>query len=191
LDEETLNLHFDGELAASHASGAQRHLEACAECEKRLAALERLRELVVLSAETAAEGVDFDRMFGQVERDLSAQPQLSWLERMKTLLSELVEHRPMQVFVPATGVALAAAWLVFSGSPEGNPASAPVASDRSAPQAARGERDPGVERERMMLAEKLDSEVVQVDFGENSGTVFEIALAGGASTPVVWINDEE
>jgi hypothetical protein len=32
---------------------------------------------------------------------------------------------------------------------------------------------------------------VQVDFGSNTGTVFEIALADGASTPVVWINDEE
>lgn len=35
------------------------------------------------------------------------------------------------------------------------------------------------------------SEVVQVDFGASSGTVFEIALADGASTPVVWINDED
>jgi hypothetical protein len=34
------------------------------------------------------------------------------------------------------------------------------------------------------------SEIVQVDFGGNAGTVFEIALADGVSTPVVWINDD-
>ena len=34
------------------------------------------------------------------------------------------------------------------------------------------------------------SEVVDVDFGESTGTVFEVALDDGNSTPVVWINDE-
>jgi hypothetical protein len=37
----------------------------------------------------------------------------------------------------------------------------------------------------------LRSEIVQVDFGTNAGTVFEIALDAASSTPVVWINDEE
>ena len=32
---------------------------------------------------------------------------------------------------------------------------------------------------------------VEVDFGQNAGTVFEIALENGSSTPVVWINDDD
>jgi hypothetical protein len=35
------------------------------------------------------------------------------------------------------------------------------------------------------------SEVVDVDFGPNAGTVFDIALADGSSIPVVWINDDD
>jgi hypothetical protein len=35
------------------------------------------------------------------------------------------------------------------------------------------------------------SEVVQVDFGSNAGTVFNIPLADGSSSPVVWINDDD
>ena len=32
------------------------------------------------------------------------------------------------------------------------------------------------------------SEVVNVDFGDQTGTVFEVAVADGVSAPVVWIN---
>jgi hypothetical protein len=38
--------------------------------------------------------------------------------------------------------------------------------------------------------EPPNSEISQVDFGNSNGTVFEIALADGVSTPVVWINDD-
>jgi len=191
LDEEALNLHFDGELPPDRAAAAKRHLETCAECGKRLHALERLHEMVVLSAHAGAEGIDFDRVFSQVERGVRAQPPLPFFERMKTLVQELIEHRPLQVFLPATGALAAAAWLILSTTAAPGPNASGATAEQGTEQAARRERDQGVERERMMLAEKLESEVVQVDFGENSGTVFEIALADGASTPVVWINDEE
>jgi len=35
------------------------------------------------------------------------------------------------------------------------------------------------------------SEVVQVDFGYNAGTVFDISLSDGSSIPVVWIDDDD
>jgi hypothetical protein len=41
------------------------------------------------------------------------------------------------------------------------------------------------------LASLTRSEVVEIDFGNNAGTVFEIALSDGSSTPVVWINDDD
>lgn len=33
------------------------------------------------------------------------------------------------------------------------------------------------------------SDVVQVDFGDHAGAVFDVELSGGASTPVIWINE--
>ena len=40
-------------------------------------------------------------------------------------------------------------------------------------------------------AKTASSEVVQVDFGNNAGTVFDVALSDGSSTAVIWINDGE
>lgn len=41
------------------------------------------------------------------------------------------------------------------------------------------------------IAGPAGAEVVQVEFGVTTGTVFEIALASGRSVPVLWINDED
>jgi hypothetical protein len=41
-----------------------------------------------------------------------------------------------------------------------------------------------------MIAAAANSEVSQVDFGQNTGTVFEVPVDDDVSTPVVWINDE-
>lgn len=55
--------------------------------------------------------------------------------------------------------------------------------------------EPGQTRASLEDADQLASlsrsEVVEIDFGNNAGTVFEIALADGSSTPVVWINDDD
>jgi hypothetical protein len=71
--------------------------------------------------------------------------------------------------------------VLGSGSPE---ATTPSPGGATPAPTARTAPPP---KPKVMLA---NSEVVQVDFGDNAGTVFEIALAEGVSTPVVWINDE-
>jgi predicted phosphoribosyltransferase len=101
----------------------------------------------------------------------------------------------MRVWAPAGGLALAAAAAL-----------AMVLKSSEAPgeeeiTARKGGIAPDVDREKLNReevriaaneppAESNASEVVQVDFGSNTGTVFEIALADGASTPVVWINED-
>ena len=42
-----------------------------------------------------------------------------------------------------------------------------------------------------VVAPVVASEIVQADFGVNTGTIFEVALAEGESTQVVWINEDE
>jgi hypothetical protein len=112
---------------------------------------------------------------------------------------ETLDYQPARLWVPVGGTALAAAAaavMVLRGSA---PDPAVEMARRSA---TRDER--AAQRAPMMLAQGPDeavpeeptdgpaaSEIVQVDFGSNTGTVFEIALADGASTPVIWINDEE
>jgi hypothetical protein len=90
----------------------------------------------------------------------------------------------MRVWAPAGGLALAAAAalaLVLK----------PAATDETEGPSARRPDRGNIGHPPLMVAEKSNaSEVVQVDFGSNTGTVFEIALADGASTPVVWINED-
>ena len=198
VQEDALNMHFDGELAPAEAASVQRHLATCPECTKRLSSLQRLREMIAMSAEQVASQVDFDAMFGRVEQGWKAAPSPGLLERVTLWVTESLQHNPVKVWAPVGGFAVAAAVLMLvlsrsDGPGEGETARRGVIAE---------EREP--KRERMMVAETekpkakvIDpaesnaSEVVQVDFGSNTGTVFEIALADGASTPVVWINDEE
>ena len=189
VQEEALHMHFDGELAPSEAASVQRHLATCGECTRRLSSLQRLREMIVMSAEQVASEVDFDAMFGRVEQGTKAAPAPGLLDRLQIWVTESLEHNPFKVWAPVGGFAVAAAVLVFVLTRSGGVLSDP---EQQEPELAK----PGIvdtsrepKREKMMIASNA-SEVVQVDFGSNTGTVFEIALADGASTPVVWINED-
>jgi len=195
-------MHFDGELAPAEAASVQRHLATCGECSNRLSSLQRLREMIAMSAEQVASEVDFDAMFGRVEQGMKVAPAPSVLDRLTLWVTESLEHNPMKVWAPAGGFAVAAAALIFvlarSGGAEGPEGREPEVARKGIIEEGREPK-----RERVAIAEGPDaksdpaeqvganaSEVVQVDFGSNTGTVFEIALADGASTPVVWINED-
>jgi len=200
VQEDALNMHFDGELAPAEAASVERHLASCGECNKRLVSMQRLREMITMSAEQVASQVDFDAMFGRVEQGTKTAVGPGLIERLTLWVTESLQHNPMRVWAPAGGLALAAAAAVaFVLSSAGS------GVEGEEEMARRGviaeERE--IKREKMMLAENQPpksegadseesnaSEVVQVDFGSNTGTVFEIALADGASTPVVWINED-
>jgi hypothetical protein len=138
--------------------------------------------------------VGFDAMFGRVEQGTKVAPMPGLWERAALWVTESLQHHPMRVWAPAGGLALAAAAAL---------AIALQGSETPGEQELKAGRPivPDVDREKlnrdeMRVAanepppESNASEVVQVDFGSNTGTVFEIALADGASTPVVWINEE-
>jgi anti-sigma factor RsiW len=189
VQEDALNMHFDGELAPAEAASVERHLASCGECSKRLNSMQQLREIIVMSSEQVASEVDFDAMFGRVEQGTKVAPMPGLIERVGLWVTESLQHNPVRVWAPAGGLAMAAAAaLAFVLRSSGGP------GIEGGQEARRGviaeERE--IKREKMMLAENESnaSEVVQVDFGSNTGTVFEIALADGASTPVVWINED-
>lgn len=195
VQEDALNMHFDGELAPSEAASVERHLAACGDCTKRLHSLQQLRQMIVMSSEEVASQVDFDAMFGRVEQGTKVAPMPGLWERATLWVTESLQHNPMRVWAPAGGLALAAAAALAIALK-----SAPTPAEQEL-KAQSGGIAPDVDREKLNREktavaanepppESNASEVVQVDFGSNTGTVFEIALADGASTPVVWINEE-
>jgi anti-sigma factor RsiW len=179
LEEETLQRYFDGELTDGSGAEVEQHLESCEQCRARRQSLERLHELINVAAEDLAAEVDFDAVYERVTRGV-AEPQPaaevvslgSWRDRLRA-------SRP-QVWVPLAAAA-AVAFAVIGNFAA--PHEREVARPRPAPK-------PRVMVAEANVAGQASSEVVQVDFGQNTGTVFEVPVSDDVSTPVVWINDE-
>jgi anti-sigma factor RsiW len=194
VEEELLQRYFDGDLQDAPATTVSQHIAACDDCKKRHVALGELHKLIVMSAEHAALDVDFERAFANIERGTRERPAPALIERLSVWWRDLVEQRPEQLWAPAFGAAMAAVLLVYvlrDGTSDANrevaaatPKPVPPVVVVQAPTPAAPETIPA---DALALA---NTEVVQVDFGSNAGTVYEIALAGGVSTPVVWINDD-
>jgi len=148
IEEELLQRYFDGDLVADEADKVASHLGECEACAGRLRSLQALRVGVGVLAEESARDVDFDALFGRIQRgiDESAPRGVH------------VRGRPRRIWLPAIGVLAAAAALMMF---------------------LRGGPPPS-----------SSTEIEEVAFGEWGGTVFEVALADGASTKVVWINDD-
>lgn len=180
LDDETLQRLMDGDLNAREAKQARDVLARSDVDAKRYRSLERLHDLVQMSADDMVGELDADAMFRNIEAGI-AKDQPGVIEQVKAWLSEFFEHRA-QVWMPMAGAGVVAAAVLltfYSPDPSGEDAQQAVTVAGGEPAAVVPTQTPAP-----------SSEIVQVDFGANTGTVFEIALAGGKSTPVVWINDD-
>jgi len=192
LEDELLQRHFDGDLRPGRAAEVKQHLESCTACSERRRALVALHGMVEMAAEQSARDVDFDALYARIEHGIREQRTASLTERLAVRWRDLAEQRPGQLWVPA-GAALAAAvvlLMVFRGEP----APQQTAQHEQAPaqhdEAAGDDELAAAPAPQAAASSEGSSEVVQIDFGSNAGTVFEIALADGKSTPVVWINDD-
>jgi anti-sigma factor RsiW len=195
LAEEILQQLHDGELETGGEEEARQHLQECAQCRERLNRLERLHDLIRLAAEDMSSRVDFEALYGRIAEGVSQEKRgagepvslQGWRARLK-------DSGP-QVWLPmAFAAALAIAFIAKIASTGGEDAEMQAGDKRarktmlaSAPGKSAG-RLP--EMASPQGEEPPNSEISQVDFGDSNGTVFEIALADGISTPVVWINDE-
>jgi anti-sigma factor RsiW len=180
VQEELLQQYFDGELAPASAAEISRHLEHCDPCSRRHRALFALHDAIGRAAEESSKDVDFDALFARIEQGVQQQPAPGLAERTQVWWREQLDQRSRAVWMPAAGAIAAAAvvlLLVVRGIPTGPeiepPEQAPAPTETASTETA-----------------SSGSEVVDVDFGESTGTVFEVALDDGNSTPVVWINDE-
>jgi anti-sigma factor RsiW len=171
VSDEQLQRHYDGELEPAEQLEARNHLADCTSCTARLESLARLSGLIRLAHEDAIGTADFRDLFSRIERAIDAPGD--------TVVAPNAKARA-KWFRPATmsalgGLAVAAAVLLMIYQQDSS-------TTETLPD------DSGT---TLAVLDTPRSEIVHVDFGTNAGTVFEIAMADGTSTPVVWINDED
>ncbi|MGB9341040.1 MAG: hypothetical protein WCB63_17500 [Polyangiales bacterium] len=167
-EDEKLQMFFDGELAPEEEAAVRRSLESSPGGSAQLRDWEQLRDAMQsVSADWAAD-IDSDALFARIEADISAPVIPIDRPVRKPALRTVPGGRERRVWgAAATGFAAAAAiFLAVIAWPE----SSPNGGDRAV---ARG------------------SEVLEVDFGPNTGTIFEVEGGAGQSLAVVWIDDEE
>ena len=159
--DEKLHMFFDGELPPEEEAAVRRSLEGSPDQAAQVAEWEQLRNAMRNASAGRAGAIDSDTLFARIEKQIDAQKEQS-------ALRVLPGGRERRVWGGmAAGFAAAAAILL-----------AVVAwpAEQSTTEMA------GVTR---------GSEVLEVDFGEYAGTVFEVEGAAGQPLSVVWISDEE
>lgn len=179
VSDELLQRHYDGELEPSEQVETQKHLVDCSSCTARLKSLERLSGMIRMASADAAAGADFRDLFSRIERAIEAPDGAAVSPRREGEVVAPNAKARARWFRPATvsalgGLAVAAAALLMIYRQDD--ASQPLPDDSGT---------------TLAVLDTPRSEIVHVDFGANAGTVFEIAMADGSSTPVVWINDED
>lgn len=180
LDERMLQRFFDGDLIDAELEAVQGHFDAA---DPELAAQEqgRLRQLGNLSelfafAEDAADDLDSDALFADIEKGIQASPQ----PRLR--LIEGAQKRRRNAFIGGGIVAIAAAAslaYLLKPAPADEIAIAPTESQMH------------IDEIPVVLPEAPGgSQVVDVEFGQSTGTIFEVAGDHGQPLAVVWIEDE-
>ena len=174
VSDELLQRHYDGELEPAEQLETRKHLADCTSCTARLEALARLSGLIRMAHEDAAAKADFGALFSRIERGLDAPEQGGGAVVAPSAKARARWFRPATASALG-GLAVAAAVLLMIFQQDAD-------TTETLPD------DSGT---TLAVLDTPRSEIVHVDFGANAGTVFEIAMADGTSTPVVWINDED
>lgn len=189
--DDTLQQYFDGELAPEEAAVVRQELAENEELRQRLEGLERLRELMHAGAEEAAADLDSEALFSRIEAALEQDaldddPMFPAVEKASGLRvvpggrKSAPRATPRRVWTGIVGGALAAAaavaLLTLIPSEPG-----PVATGPDHEGEEPVEIDP-----------PAGSEIVEVDFGYNTGAIFAVEDPDeGARYAVVWISDEK
>jgi anti-sigma factor RsiW len=179
--DELLQRHFDGDLDPAETNAVQAHLAGCQPCAARRRALERLHALMATTLGAASKHVeqeaDFAGLYERIESGIQSDTEPG-AGKVVDLASRKRARAVVAYVVTAAAAAAAVVITVFHPG-----------SNSQRPEAVTGSEQQAATPEAATVHGR--SEVVNVDFGSNAGTVFEISLADGSSTPVVWINDDE
>lgn len=213
--DDRLQQYFDGELSADEEADVRALLETDEEFAARLEVLGRFRELMQVGAEDIAAELDASALYDRVEKGIAEDIAAGRGEGLKLVdggasrpphKEKVVE--PWRVAIPVLTFAAAAAVLFFFLQPTQEPMATQRGLDANGTgTGAEGdlligtERDTGAEGNLQIEGHEDDAhfvmveaphgtEVEEVDFGENTGTVFAVEGEAGEPIAVVWINDE-
>lgn len=170
--DDKLQMYFDGELSPEEEAELRRELETSPEGQEELRQWSEVREAMQAASLEWTAALDSDALFARIEAELESPavaepPNVVPIERPKPELRVVPGGREKKIWGGiATGFAAAAAIFLAV-------LSAPDDPNGGSLSAARG------------------TEVVEVDFGANSGTVFNVEGGAGQPLAVVWIDEEE
>jgi anti-sigma factor RsiW len=169
--DEKLQMFFDGELAPEEEAEVRQQLERSPQDLAQLGEWEQIRGAMQDLRGEWAGALDSDALFARIAAELgpseTSEEPVDAAEPAAPVPRTVPGGRERRIWgAVATGFAAAAAVLlaVMAWPAEPTPTGAPM---------ARG------------------TEVEQVDFGANAGTIFNVEGGSGQSIAVVWIVDEE
>ncbi len=171
-EDQKLQMFFDGELPPEEEAELRRSLESTPEGMAQIRAWAQIREAMQATSAAWSGRIDSDALFARIEAEVSAAAiPTEGATRARPPLRAVPGGRERRVWgAVATGFAAAAAIVLAVVTwPESH------------------QEPNGV----MVEARTRGSEVLEVDFGANTGTIFEVEGGAGESLAVVWIDDEE
>jgi anti-sigma factor RsiW len=183
LDDDTLQRYYDGELSPVEERAVRARVESDASAQARLAELEKLSGMLRMAADEMGEGLDSNALFAGIQSGIKKDVEAGFGGKLEVVREEWSEHRRGAVIGLGFAGAVAAAALLMVLAPGVSP------SDELSRSASKPEKTRLAE---VMPAQPRvsGSSVENVDFGENTGTVFEIE-SEGVKTAVVWIAEED
>lgn len=183
LEDEKLQRYFDGELDEAEAEEVAKAIASSEDDRARLEQLGRLRDFVRMAMEgPAAEDLGSDALFDRVRAGIAnSEPPAAPGPALRVVEGGAARRRNVWIGAGAV-VALAAGILLAILIGDGG---------TGAPVSSRPRQEPLPEPIAVVEEGPHGSEVEQVDFGENTGTVFAVEGDSGEPIAVVWINDDE
>lgn len=169
LDDELLQRYYDGDLSPDEEGRVRAEVAQSESARRRLAELAQFSELMREPLLNAAQALDGDALFARIEGGIRQQQALGFGERLRLIGGEWLEHKRGVLLPAAASVVAAAAALIILLVP------------REANQPVNGEP---------VLAQLHGTSIENVDFGQSTGTVFEVDNEG-VRAAVVWISDDE
>ena len=175
IDDDKLQKYYDGELSEGEATLVRRDVNASELEQARIRQLDRVGDLVRFSAQERIPDIDSDALFSKIEEGINKTP------NPRLHLIDSSKKRSQWGVSAAIAIAVAAAitFLLMRQSTE-----EPVAEH------------PMDEKREVLVETHIDihppagSEVVGIDFGSNTGTVFQVEGERGQPLAVVWIDEE-
>lgn len=183
LDDDKLQRLFDDDLTEGEAILVRRDVESSDLEKARLAQLERLGDLVRLAADDMSADLDADALFAKIDEGIKASPN----PRLRVIEGEKQRQKAGVAVAIAVAIAAAVTLVLLLKPAEENVAGRhPMDTRREAVAQQVQIEDP----ELHIVHPPGGSQVLDVDFGSNTGTHFSVMGDHGEPLAVVWIDEE-